>query len=390
LLAELARGRWLTGLPWGASGYSHVDGPLAVLAPWVGVYGMGGVAASVVALLAAWAARWPSARNRPTGLLASGRPVLWVLAGLILALSCAWAANSSFTRPAGRISVALLQGNIPQDEKFQPGSGVPQALRWYAEQLLATKADLAIAPETAIPLLPQQLPPGYLARLSDRFANGSQAALIGIPAGNAEQGYSNAVLGLKPGLAAPYRYDKHHLVPFGEFIPPMFRWFTDMMNIPLGDFRRGPLVQNSFEWKGQRIAPNICYEDLFGEELALRFADAGGAPTIFANLSNIAWFGNGIAIDQHLNISRMRALEFQRPFVRATNTGATVIIDHQGTVTHALARASRGVLRGEVFGRDGLTPYARWAGQLGLWPLWLLGWGAVVLAFTWRRRRRGG
>jgi len=199
---------------------------------------------------------------------------------------------------------------------------------------------------------------------------------------------------IKPGgLSAPadkpYRYDKHHLVPFGEFIPPFFRWFTTMMDIPLGDFERGRVGQDSFEWQGQRLAPNVCYEDLFGEELGQRFIDPAKAPTIFVNVSNIGWFGNTVAIDQHLNISRMRALEFGRPFIRATNTGDTAIIDHTGRVTHALARHTRGVLLGEVQGRDGITPYAWWVSRVGLWPLWLLAIAVVVVSASARRRGRG-
>jgi apolipoprotein N-acyltransferase len=241
-----------------------------------------------------------------------------------------------------------------------------------------------VAPETALPLLPHQLPEGYLDALRARFSSGRQAALIGMPLGNLEQGYTNSVIGLKPG-ADVYRFDKHHLVPFGEFIPPLFKWFTRMMNIPLGDFNRGPIGQPTFDWQGQRLLPNICYEDLFGEELAARFVDPAAAPTIFVNVSNIGWFGDSIAIDQHLQISRMRSLEFQRPMIRATNTGATVIIDHRGVVTHALPRLTRGVLTGEVEGRSDITPYAWWVSRLGLWPLWLLG-AIVVAAATWRRR----
>jgi apolipoprotein N-acyltransferase len=158
-------------------------------------------------------------------------------------------------------------------------------------------------------------------------------------------------------------------VPFGEFIPAGFRWFTELMNIPLGDFNRGPLRAPSFTFDGQRLAPNICYEDLFGEELALRFADARLAPTAMVNLSNIAWFGDTIALPQHLHISRLRALEFQRPMLRATNTGATAIVDHRGRVTQALPFHRAGALEGRFDGRTGLTPYAWWASRLGLWPL---------------------
>ena len=370
LLAELARGRWFTGFGWGGAGYAHVQGPLAAYAPWWGVYGISALAAGLAMAV--------------PHLLRSG----WGMrAAVTLIVLLPWAAGQlgpSWSTSTGRLSVALLQGNIPQDEKFQPGSGVPLALRWYGEQLGRSHAPLVVAPETALPLLPQQLPEGYWAALQQRFSQGTQAALIGIPWGDARQGYTNAAVAWVPGHASLWRYDKHHLVPFGEFIPLGFKWFTALMNIPLGDFNRGPLGQPSLGWQGQRLAPNICYEDLFGEELAARFADPAQAPTVFVNLSNIAWFGNTVAIDQHLHISRMRSLEFDRPFVRATNTGATAIIDHRGQVTAELPRHTQGVLLGEVEGRQGITPYAWWAARFGLWPLWL---GALGVCL-WLRRPR--
>jgi len=367
-LAEMLRVTLFTGFPWGAGGYAHLAGPLAGYAPWIGVHGIGFVAA----LVAAAAAGLMQRRGAALG------------GAFALALGLALPLAGEFSRGAGRVGVTLLQGNIPQDEKFQPGSGIPLALDWYGRQLREATTALVVAPETAIPLLPRQLPEGFLAAISERYASGTQAALIGMPMGSMRDGYTNSVLGWKPG-APTYRYDKHHLVPFGEFIPPLFRWFTQMMNIPLGDFNRGAVGQPSFEWSGQRFAPNICYEDLFGEELGRRFIDPASAPTVFVNASNIGWFGNTIAIDQHLQISRLRALEFERPMLRATNTGATVIIDHRGRVTHALDRATRGVLVGEVEGRTGITPYAWWVARGGLWPLWLL-FGAIAALALLRRR----
>jgi apolipoprotein N-acyltransferase len=371
LLAELARGCWLTGFGWGGSAYAHVDGPLAGYAPWLGVYGL--------TAIAAWLAM-----TIPQ-IYACGH---WqrIAALAVLALPSVYQMGQpQTTTSTGTLRVALLQGNIPQDEKFQPGSGVPMALRWYGEQLLANQASLVVAPETALPLLPRQLPAGYWDALRQRYAQGEQAALIGLPLGSLAEGYSNSAMGLVPGRE-PWRYDKHHLVPFGEFIPWGFKWFTAMMNIPLGDFSRGGVGQPSLAWQGQRLAPNICYEDLFGEELGARFADPVQAPTIFVNLSNIAWFGNTVAIDQHLQISRMRALEFERPFVRATNTGATALIDHRGQVLAMLPRHTQGVLEVEVEGRNGITPYARWVAWAGLWPLWGLGLAVLLLA-AWRKRR---
>lgn len=391
-LAELARGVLFTGFPWGAGGYAHVD-TLAALAPWVGVYGMGALAAAVAVLLASARWRW------------------WVLVGVLVAVASPQVPRD-WGEPVGTLKVRLLQGNIAQDEKFAGDSGVPEALAWYGDEIRRALSDpssrLVVAPETALPVLPQQLPSSYWRDLWAPGAASASAALVGVPLGSFELGYTNSTWGWTPEHAAKalaamgtesgeagaslaaqqalYRYDKHHLVPFGEFIPPLFRWFVDLMHIPLGDFSRGGLAQPTLDWAGQRLAPNICYEDLFGEELAAGFAEPARAPTVLVNLSNIAWFGDSIAIAQHLQISRLRALELARPMLRATNTGATAVIDHQGRVTHQLPRLTRGALDAEVGGRAGLTPFARWAARWGLWPV--CGVAVLLLALCWPRRQR--
>jgi apolipoprotein N-acyltransferase len=392
LLAELARVRIFTGFPWGEGGYAHIDGWARPLAGWVGVHGLTLLAALFAALFAVLVpnllSHWRvhrAAATRHALACASLLAAVWGVSSLPAAPLAV--APGSVLRPP--LSVTLVQGNIAQDQKFQPGTGVQDALGYYGAQLQAAGTALVVLPETALPLLPDQLPPAYWAALKQRFASGSQAALIGLPMGSERDGYSNAVLGLQPG-APDYRYDKQHLVPFGEFVPPFFRWFIRLMDIPLGDFKRGALVQPAFEWQGERLAPNICYEDLFGEEIGAQFADPLRAPTVLVNVSNIGWFGNTVAIDQHLNISRMRALEFARPMLRATNTGATAVIDAQGRVTHALARHTRGALVAEVQGADGLTFHARWVSRFGLAPWWLLGGAVLLLAALarWRSAHR--
>ncbi|HKX41919.1 MAG TPA: apolipoprotein N-acyltransferase, partial [Burkholderiaceae bacterium] len=377
LLAELARGVIFTGFPWVASGYAQVDSPLAVFAPWIGVYGLG----ALTAWLAAWLAFAARAGRYPLALAGVSAAVLTIAAALT--------GPGRYTQDHGRLSVTLLQGNVAQDEKFAV-EHMPEALAWTSAQLLEARGELVVGPETVIPLLPDQVDADYWNRLLHHFRDGPQAALIGLPLGDPQQGYTNSAAGISAATAALpdgyYRYDKHHLVPFGEFIPTGFRWFTEMMNIPLGDFNRGPLAPAPFAVGAQRIAANICYEDLFGEELAARFADAASAPTVFANLSNIGWFGDTIAVAQHLQISRMRALEFQLPMLRATNTGATVVIDAAGRVTASLAPFTQGVLNAEVQGRSGLTPFAWWASRFGLWPLWAAGALAVALLARLRAR----
>ena len=403
LLAELFRGHVFTGFPWGAVGYAHVDGIARHWAPWVGVYGVCG--------LLAFAAMWLGATRSDRATKPMGRTQsAWVF-GAVGALAYAWVASpTQFNakqmqeHATAPIKVSLVQGNVPQDLKF--GSGVGKALRDYREALMQSASDLVVLPETALPLLPHQLPAGYWQPVVDRFAKGQQAALIGLPleqahVASSDLQYTNSALGLVPRAAgvervagargAPYRYDKHHLVPFGEFVPLGFQWFVDAMHIPLGDFGRGDLVQPTLEWAGQRVAPNICFEDLFGEEIAQSFASESTAPTMMVNLSNIAWFGNTVAIDQHLHISRMRAMEMHRPMLRATNTGATAVIDAQGVVTHRLPSGVKATLTAEVRGMAGpVTPYAQWVSAFGLWPLWMLGIGLVLgVAWVARQARHG-
>ncbi|TXH88956.1 MAG: apolipoprotein N-acyltransferase [Rhodoferax sp.] len=366
LLAELARGQWVTGFGWGAAGYAHNEGPLAGLAPWLGVYGIGFVSALWAAVVAHSLLRkcWGQSATA-VGMLAA---VWWFVT------------PGTFTQPGAPLTVTLLQGNIAQDEKFESTTGVAMALSWYGEQLHAAQSDLVLAPETAIPLLPQQLPDGYWESVNAPAAAQRTVKLVGIPLGSYSEGYTNSVIALE-GLPErlDYRYDKHHLVPFGEFIPPLFKWFVRLMNIPLGDFNRGALQQSSLPVHGARVSPSICFEDLFPEELAVRFLTEASSPTIFANFSNLAWFGDTTAMYQHLHISQMRSLEFERPVLRVSNSGVTAVLDPQGRTTAVLEPLTRGVLHATVQGREGLTPFARWCARWGLWPLWMLG---LVLVFT--------
>jgi apolipoprotein N-acyltransferase len=381
-LAEVARGTWLSGFGWGGIGYAHIEGPLSVWAPWLGVYGTTAIASYLCAACAGF-----------IGAARTSHKHIRTLAAVVLLTLGLNVFKPEFTQSNGFIDVALLQGNIPQDEKFADQTGVQKALTWYPLTLKQQTSSLVIAPETAIPLLPQQLPKGYLEQLKPTQEGADQATqkaiLIGLPLGGHQQGYTNSVVALNSKAQTLWQYDKHHLVPFGEFTPQGMRWFTEMMSIPLGDFKKGLVNTPSFSWRQQEVAANICYEDLFTEELAQRFDGTHPAPTIWVNFSNLAWFGDTVAMDQHLHISRMRALEFERPFVKSSNTGITAVVNHKGEVTHQLERLKPGVLLAEVEGRTGTTPYAYWSARWGVLPIWLLsGLWVVWCAYTSRRLRK--
>lgn len=360
-VSEWMRGWVFTGFPWAASGYAHNTSPLAGFAPIVGVYGIGVLAAMGAGCLVMLTQkkRWPAA----------------TLFAVLLALGYGLR-GIDWTHPVGQpISVRLLQADIPQDQKFS-AEHLMNILVRYRAMLTAAPADLVAAPETAIPVFPHQLPPGYLDELKAFSARTGSWLMYGIPLSDGPVTYANSVAGVSPQGQA-YRYDKHHLVPFGEFIPTGFRWFTDMMHIPLGDFTRGGPVQAPFPVKDQYVLPNVCYEDVFGEEIARQLREAPRPATLLLNVSNLAWYGESTAIPQHLQISRMRSLETGRPMLRATNNGATAIIDGKGVVQNILPAYRQGTLAAQVQGMAGTTPYIRFGNLL------FLGLSALALAGAW-------
>ncbi len=376
LLAELARGVVFTGFPWIAGGYAHTQGPLATWAPWIGVYGIGALAAWLAAAAAlAWRERVRPARAA----MLLALPIALTAAGLAL--------PNDFTRGTGTLSVTLLQSNLAQDLKFEAAQ-FERVLRWHQAALNSARGSLVLTPESSIPLPLPLLDGEALAALRSPFARGERVALVGVFTGSDAVGYTNSLVALSaasdPSGNAFYAYGKRHLLPFGELIPPGFGWFVRALNIPVGDQQRGSSTA-PLAVAGQRVRPLICFEDLFGEDIADSMVGEGAA-TVLANSTNLAWFGAAMVQDQHLQFSRMRALELQRPIVRATNTGATAVVDHRGRITARLAPLVRGALEASVEGRIGATPYARWLAAWGLAPLALVALALIGAALVARRR----
>jgi len=372
MVTEWLRGWLFTGFPWLALGYSQTPpSPLAGYAAVLGSYGIGFLVALIAALLA-------SGWKRKTAWLA----IVAILGAGGLLRGMDW------TQPTGQpISVSLLQGNIPQSLKWVP-ERLPLSIDTYVGLAQQHPATLTVLPETSIPLFFDQVPRETLQSLTQRGA-----VLLGMAVRHRDGGYVNAAVAIQSAptdvAVAPaptfsiQSYAKQHLVPFGEYIPPGFDWFFKLVNIPMSDFSAGPRVQPPLEIAGQKIAPNICYEDLFGEEIIRALPQA----TLLINLSNTAWFGDSLAQPQHLQIARMRAMETGRTMLRATNTGITAAIAPDGRVLGTLPAFTTGALRIEAQGFSGFTPYARWGNALALLIAICASLPAFLGAYRQRRSR---
>lgn len=396
---EWLRAVLLTGFPWLNIGYAQIDGPIAGWAPLLGVHGMAFLSAFVAAAVASL---WQPARKTGPG----SRHVL--AAGIALALAAAgWPLSRiDWSAPSGDpLNVRLVQGNIEQSQKFDPAL-LEQSLVRHLDLTAMAPApgvpapQLVILPETVLPIFQDQLDPRIWDTWRSVAAQRNTVIAMGVPLHDRVDGrdrYTNSVMGfdgntpveqLMTGTTA-MRYDKRHLVPWGEYVPPGFHWFVDMLNIPLGDFDRGAPRQTPFPVGGQHIAFNICYEDLFGPDLlpALQPGPNGepGA-TILVNVSNLGWFGDTWALRQHLQIGRLRTIETARPMLTSTNTGITAAIDARGRVAAQLAPLQAGVLPVSVQGMSGLTPYARFGDKTALA---LIGLALIAAVGSGRRTRRG-
>ena len=364
VLQEWVRGWIFTGFPWLALGYSQVPAsPLAGYAPLVGAYGISYLVALLAALLV-WSITHRHVRRSLIASLASIVVLLGVGGGLRLI---------EWTQPVGApTTVSLVQGNVPQDMKWQPEKAA-QTLARYAELIAAHPAQLIVLPETALPLFEYELPPAYRDMLVQLGRQNGGDIVVGLPTGSPQGAYYNSALSF--GSAPTQAYHKFHLVPFGEYIPmkPLWGWIIEVLHIPLSDFARGSTTQRPLQVGGQDVAMNICYEDVFGEEIIRQLPEA----SVLANVSNVAWFGDSLAPWQHGQISQMRALESGRMMLRATNTGLTALIDHKGVMLSHLPTFREGVLRGTVTGYTGSTPYVRWGNAPIL--IWVGGSLAMML-----------
>jgi apolipoprotein N-acyltransferase len=331
-LIEWLRGWFLTGFPWLSIGYSQIDSPLSGFAPLLGVYGVTWITVLTAGIL--------------VYLIKFKKCLISIF--IILIWSSGWLLSDiSWTQAENKtLNIALVQANIPQDFKWESNNQIPTINRYLRLSKLHYDADIIIWPETAIPIFYHQAENlvKSLAKIDTNF-------LIGIPVMEPDGRYYNSIT----NIGKNEFYYKHHLVPFGEYIPlqAILGNILKLLDVPMSEFTAGAKKQTTLNVDGIPIGASICYEDAFGDLVRQSLPEA----KILVNISNDAWFGESIAPDQHLEIARMRALEAGRYLLRATNTGISAVINEKGKITIQSPQFETMTLRATAQAYTGTTPY---------------------------------
>lgn len=373
LLTEGLRGWLFTGFPWLWLGYSQIDSPLATFAPIGGVE----LVNAIVALTAGSLAYYWQKRK-----LATLLPTAFVFVFAFNLSNISWVTP----KEGSETSIALIQGNIAQEIKWHPSQRWPTLEKYTNLTEENIDADIIVWPEAAIPAFEVELPQFF--EIIDRFGKEQHSAIItGVLNRLDENTFYNSVLVLGENGRGAYQHDidalyhKHHLLPFGEFVPfeEWLRPIAPIFNLPNSAFSRGNYIQDNIVANGRHFVAALCYEIIFGQQLRDNFTPE---TDFILTLSNDAWFGHSVGPLQHMEIARMRALELGRPLVRATNTGVTAITDEKGKIVEQIPQFEVAVLKTTIKSAEGLTPYVKYGSR----PLYLV--LLTTLMFAWFTGRR--
>ena len=370
--SEWLRGTFLTGFSWLSLGDALVDSPFSGLLAWLGSYGALGVLMVCGHMLLALVldVRQATVRHGLGVLLFTGAVVVLLMLPV-------------HTRSAGGLPVAAVQPNVGQSMKFDPDLIVSNMETIFSlgdlAQRLLPDGGLLLFPETVNPLVWADTPAAWRARFRDFAQPDKSTVLMGSIIQDQDR-YFNSIVqwhGHEQGdalLVPQKRHDKHHLVPFGEFIPFGFGWFVSLLNMPMGEFTRGGGVEKPLTAGAQVFASTVCYEDIFGGEFAQRLMQGPAEPTVLLNVSNLAWFGQSWALDQHAQMGRTRSAEHRKPGLRVTNTGLSGLVDEFGQWQKKVNSDNAVVWTAQVDGRLGRTFFAQWGATV-----WFVMWGAVLV-----------
>lgn len=347
-LNEWLRSWVLTGFPWLSLGDSQTpSGLFSGITPILGVFGTTWFL-SLLALLISLSMQ-SSYRTRS----------FW---GIVFLASIGFIVKThTWTHQATPpLHVSLLQGNFPQDQKFDPTQETTIVTR-YNHLIEQSQGQLVLLPESAMPFFWERFPESQK-KFMDEWATAHRAdILMGVFLEPDIHQYYNSVTNFGPAPRQFYR--KEHLVPFGEFIPwpsILTPFIHEVLNIPLDSQQQGAINQPPFILGKQKIAINICFDSAFGDEIRGPAKEA----TILANFTNDAWFGYSVQPEQHLQLSQTRALETGRPLLQVTNTGITAIIGADGSLLQQAPKNQTVRLEGTIEGYQGITPFLLWGNKM--------------------------
>lgn len=364
LLIEWVRGWLFTGFPWLYVGHSQIDTWLAYFAPVGGSLMVSWVVAiisgALVVIFTHKNSNSVSSLNRITGIFV-----------ITLLLCSAWfLSDKEWVKSGGEtLTVSLLQGNIAQEKKWLPENRIPSVERYMDMTRDNWDSDLIVWPETAIPGSFNNFQDFVLMPMQQEAIRNDTNLLIGGFRETSNGQVENSTLVLGKGTGAVSFYSKRHLVPLGEYIPLLeyFRWLDRWINIPFNNLAQG--TSNGLLRIGKYQAQiSICYEDAFGQEIIDDLPEAN----YLVNVTNDGWFSYTFQPSQHMQIARFRALEAGRYLLRATNTGVSGIIDHNGNIIQTIPPYKKGVVKGSINILSGTTPYVRYGNYLVVLPSLLI------------------
>lgn len=355
-LGEFARSLFFSGFSSLSLGYAFVNSLAKSWIPVLGVYSVSFLALSLSASCALLLYRFKFSSTKTVFLPALASIALMLAGGLVLE-SVQW------VKPEGiPLTFRLIQGNVQQKDKFDALKLNEQITR-YVDTITSRPATLIVTPETALPLYASQLPTDVWQRLNTYSSDTLSNIFLGIAALASNNDGYNSVFHIAPNQNQATRYDKVTLMPFGEYSPTGFSWFTKKLSVSLKDLSPGSVSQAPFVVRTKdalnsslQIGSLICHEDLRGQDMRHWLPQAN----ILLNPSNLSWFDGSIALNQRIQIVQARALESGRPILRVANTGITAHIDQFGMVLSQLPLQFTGELSGLVQGQTGLTPYAHY------------------------------
>jgi apolipoprotein N-acyltransferase len=380
LLVEWLRSWLFTGFPWLSIGYSQVNSPLG---GWMPVIGEVGVSVLIV-FMAACMAIWLAHKKFQAPLI-----VCAVL------LCTGWVLNQFpwVTQTNESVKIAMVQGNIKQELRWVPEQDRPTMQKYLNMTQQHWDNDIIIWPEAAIPKL-EPIAIEYIAELDDLARHNQTGLITGIVNYNFETKEAhNALISIGTNgdnsPASHYRYQhnnrfyKHQLLPIGEFIPfeDWLRGLAPIFDLPMSSFNRGDFQQRNLHTGNFKLAPAICFEIAFPNQIRANLYDD---TDFIITVSNDAWFGRSHGPEQHLEIAQVRAKEFGIPVLRSTNTGVTAFIDHQGKIQSRAEQFQAVVLSDNMQLVSGHTPYR----DLGNIPTWLLTFFTFLMACWLVRRQR--